>query len=270
MGWRSTAVSLGGVVWPLAGGVLGVLSWRAPFVVYLLGIPLALLALRLPDQPRRVAEPRTPVGRGPGRRRGIGEPGRSWTALLTGRRLAAVYALQCVATMLLYVVLVFLPVRLAQVHVTNTAVVATAAAGLSVAMSAAALGYVHLRARLPQRVLLRHAFLTWTVALLILALVDMPVALLVAPAVFGLGMGLAVPALTVLTADHAPPGRRAQAVALLATAGFTGQFVAPLLFGPLHAATSISAAFLAAAVLAGCVPVALACFGHPVAGGTDR
>ena len=268
MGWRSSAISLGGVVWPLAGGVLGVLSWRAPFVVYLLGIPLALLALRLPEE--RSSSDRAPERRTPAehdqRRASAAFGGR----LRIGRRLRAIYALQCAATTLLYVVLVFLPVRLAEVNITNTAVVAMATASLSLAMSAAGLGYVHLRARVTRRVLLRNAFLVWTAALLVLALVDVPVALLVAPVLFGLGMGLAVPALTVLTADHAPPGHRARAVALLATAGFTGQFVAPLLFGPLHAATSVTTAFLAAAGLARVVAATLAFSGRPAEGGIGR
>ncbi|WP_165521947.1 MFS transporter [Micromonospora zingiberis] len=310
MGWRSTAISLGGVVWPLIGGVLGVLSWRAPFLVYLLGIPLALLALRLPDEPRPPTAPGPAAGPGapagpdapagadastgraapagpdspagadasaglaapagsdspagadastglaaPAGPDGRTAPRRLAVLVTDGRRLLGVYALQFLATMLLYVVLVFLPVRLAELDITNTAVVAAVAASLSLAMSAAGFGYVHLRARLAPPALLRHAFTAWAVALLVLALVDVPVLLLAAPPLFGLGMGLAVPALTVLTADHAPPGRRAQAIALLATAGFTGQFGAPLLFGPLHPASSAGTTFLAAAVLAGAAAV---------------
>src|SRR5918996_1746670 len=42
MGWRTSAISLGGLAWPLVGGALGTLSWHAPFAVYLLGVPLAL------------------------------------------------------------------------------------------------------------------------------------------------------------------------------------------------------------------------------------
>ncbi|MEV2242657.1 MFS transporter [Micromonospora sp. NPDC049891] len=245
MGWRSTAISLGGVAWPLVGGALGVLSWQAPFAVYLLGVPLALFALRLPDEPRLPDHPRPAAG-----------PGRS-ALLANAPGLLPVYAAQAAATLLLYAVLVFLPVRLAELNVTNTAVVAIFTASLSLAMSAAGFGYAQLRARLTERVLLRYAFAAWTGALLAMALVDIPVLLLAAPLLFGLGMGLAVPALTVLTADHAPAGERGQATALLATAGFTGQFASPLLFGPLHAATSVRLTFLSAAVLAGVVATAL-------------
>jgi len=32
---RSSANSVGAVIWPLVGGALGTLSWQAPFGVYL-------------------------------------------------------------------------------------------------------------------------------------------------------------------------------------------------------------------------------------------
>lgn len=98
--------------------------------------------------------------------------------------------------------------------------------------------------------LLRVAFAAWALASLALAACAGPLLPIAASALFGAGMGVAVPALTVLTGDHAPPGRRGQATALLATAGFAGQFAAPLGFGPLAAATSTPVTFLAAAVLA--------------------
>ncbi|WP_218579423.1 MFS transporter [Phytohabitans houttuyneae] len=242
MGWRSTAISLGGVVWPLAGGALGALSWHAPFAVYLLGVPLALLAWRLPgDHPHR-----PPAGRGSGRP--------VWNPALLG-----VYALQCAATALLYAVLVFLPARLAGLGVTSTLAVALFSAALSLAMSAAGLAYPRLRARFGHSGLLRLAFAAWTLALLALAAGGTAAVPLAAAVLFGAGMGVAVPALTVLTGDLAPPGRRGQATALLATAGFAGQFAAPLAFGPLDRPPAV---FLAAAGLAAAALLATALTGR--------
>ena len=45
MGWRGSANSFGGVIWPLLGGFLGTFFWHLPFAVYLIGIPLGFLAL---------------------------------------------------------------------------------------------------------------------------------------------------------------------------------------------------------------------------------
>jgi MFS family permease len=44
MGWHGSAQSLGGVVWPMAGGALGALSWHMPFAVHLVAIPIGIVA----------------------------------------------------------------------------------------------------------------------------------------------------------------------------------------------------------------------------------
>ncbi|MDG4786363.1 MFS transporter [Micromonospora sp. WMMD1102] len=244
MGWRTTAISLGGVLWPLLGGALGTISWQAPFAVYLLGVPLGLVTLRIMStserpSPARPARPEPlPLGRsGPAGRRG-------GPVALVG------YGLQTVATALLYGVLVFLPARLAEVGVRESFLVALFGALLSLAMSLTGLRFGCLRARFGGSGLLRLAFGAWTAALLLFAFGASLIVLLVASAVFGFGMGLAVPALTVLVAEHAPAGRRGQATALLGTATFAGQFGSPLLFGPVEAATSPSGVFMVAATVA--------------------
>ena len=46
---RLTAVSsLGAIVYPILGGLLGALSWKAPFLVFTLALPAALLTLAVP------------------------------------------------------------------------------------------------------------------------------------------------------------------------------------------------------------------------------
>ena len=44
MGWRGSAQSLGGVIWPVLGGALGGASWHLPFAVYTLAIPIGVMA----------------------------------------------------------------------------------------------------------------------------------------------------------------------------------------------------------------------------------
>jgi ACDE family multidrug resistance protein len=47
MGWRGTAQSFGGVIWPLIGGALGTISWRFPFAVYMVAIPIVVFLPQL-------------------------------------------------------------------------------------------------------------------------------------------------------------------------------------------------------------------------------
>lgn len=50
MGWQASSTSLGGVIWPLLGGVLGLIAWNLPFGIYLAGIPIGLFAwLTIPN-----------------------------------------------------------------------------------------------------------------------------------------------------------------------------------------------------------------------------
>jgi len=233
MGWRSTATSVGGLVWPLLGGVLGGLSWHATFAIYLVGIPLAAMAAwSLPDTGARVG--RAEVGA---------------VRLLRERpALLGWYALWVVIAVQMYVLAIFLPQRLAQIGIRAPVLVSIyAVVGAAITTSLVGLVYARLRARLRYVTLLRVALLASLAAFLIYATVSQPVFLLLAPALFGVGNGILFPAATVLVDQAAGAEHRARAASLSGTAIFAGQFVSPLLFGPLIATTSTTTGFLVAA-----------------------
>lgn len=56
MGRLTVVSSVGTLVYPVAGGLLGAWSWRAPFVLFTLAVPVALLALAVP-----LKEPQGPM-----------------------------------------------------------------------------------------------------------------------------------------------------------------------------------------------------------------
>jgi ACDE family multidrug resistance protein len=238
MGWRSSAISLGGLCGPLVGGTLGALSWHAPFAVYLLGVPLALACVTaLPAMPAETAGAEEADG-------GL------WALALRRSDLLGFYTMQFISAVLLYAVLVLVPLRLAELGVIDPMYVALCGAGLSAAMTVVGLGYARLRARLGDRPLLTLSFSVWLVAFAALSIVQHAALLAVAAALFGIGMGVAVPALTVFVAEAAPASLRGRATSLSASVTFLGQGASPLLLGPLVSATSITTGF-AAATLAG-------------------
>lgn len=52
LGANTAVLSAGAAIYPLVGGVLATVTWNAPFVAYLLALPVALVALRrLPEPP---------------------------------------------------------------------------------------------------------------------------------------------------------------------------------------------------------------------------
>ncbi|WP_021593268.1 MFS transporter [Actinomadura welshii] len=252
MGWRTTATSAGGFVYPLLAGVLGRFSWRIPFALYLVGIPLGIaVLLTLP----RSSTPET----GPASTRETAEGG----ALRLLREHPVLLAL-CglwVATMgLLMVFAVFLPQRLDQVGVQDTFLVALYGVVIASAVaSLVGLGYARLRRRLGYRTLMQIAAASWASALLVFAVAGDPVMLQLVPALTGLGTGIAMPTLTVLVDRSVPADRRGTATSLQATALFGGQFGSPLLFGPLIDSTSITVGALVSAAGASAIVFALFC-----------
>jgi MFS family permease len=232
MGWRSAAISIGGLAWPLAGAALAALSWHAPFALYLVGVPLGLAALTC--LPRAAATtPSSPP----------------WRALGSVRSVRALLALQLLAAILLYVVLAFVPLHLAALGAADPLAIAACTSALSATMTVAGFAFAAGRARYGLDGLLRAALGIWVLALAALGLAEHAIAVVAASAAFGLGMGLAVPALTVGVGGAVPSAMRGRATALLASATFAGQFAAPLLLGPVVGRASAATGFLTAAAV---------------------
>lgn len=244
-GWRSTALSLGGIIWPLIGGALGGLSWHAPFAVYLLGIPVGILTLLV--MPPLPAEGRAKGG-------GVMNLLRHHPGLL------AFYAFSFFASFLLYVLAVFLPQRLTEVDVEEPFLIALITVSTSVGGSLIGLFYAKMKARLGYVNLLRVATVAWALSFLLIGVSGQWIFLTLAAFVFGLGSGVVVPALAMMIGETAPAAQRGQAMSLSGTANFTGQFVAPLILGPVIGATTIGTGFLVGAALAALVFLALLAF----------
>jgi MFS family permease len=243
MGWRGTATSLGGVVWPLIGGAAAGLAWQAPFAIYLLGVPLGIATWILVPQ-RRAGD------RGPAEPEPSG--GAGLLRLLRRRPVVLAHcALLALGTALMYVLLVFVPLRLAEIGVRAPLAVAALAGLMSIAMSVSGLVFARLSARFGAAGLLPAAYVTVAVAFAALAAGEHPVTLAVGTTLFGAAAGLTVPALTVLLGRSTPPVLHGRVMALSGTAIFLGQFLAPLLVGPIVDGTSTRIGFAVAAAVAG-------------------
>lgn len=242
LGLRSSANSIGAVVWPLVGGGLGTLSWQSPFGVYLIALPLGLLAIvTIPETTR--AKPSA----GPGAETGV-------TAVLSVFRerpaLLAVYLLYFGANTLLYSIVIFYPQLLAGLGITSSFSISLylAANGLAGGISAAA--YDRLVERTSRHRLVITALLLWIVAFGSAVVANS--ALTAVPAVvgFGLGLGLVFPSSFAWIEALAPTERQGQLSSYLASSGYTGQFLSPILFGPLIPLFGVRGVFAAAALAA--------------------
>lgn len=245
LGLRSSANSLGAAVWPLVGGGLGAFGWQAPFGVYLVALPLGLLALAaVPETADR--------GEAGG---SDGEPlavrVRSFLGLFRRRpAIPAVYLLHFGANVFLYAVVVYYPQLLARFGVTATPVVGLYLAANGLASAAVAATYDRLAARAGRHRLVLAALGLWGAGFLGASLVGTPLTALLPVVLVGLGVGLTFPTVFSWVEALAPPGLEGSLSSYLASAGYLGQFVSPLAFGVVLGLSTLRGVFASAAVVA--------------------
>jgi MFS family permease len=169
---------------------------------------------------------------------------------------------QLLAAILLYAILVFLPLRLGELGVRDPFDIALVTGVLSACMTVVGFGYSRARRKLRYERLLQVALAMWSAGLLVIGVIEQTLALALGAGLFGVGMGVAVPLLTTAVAERAPPELRGRATSLLATATFAGQFAAPLLLGPIAAASTTATAFAMSAGAAGAALLVLAVAGR--------
>jgi MFS family permease len=285
LGFRTSANSAGAAVWPLVGGAAGTLAWSVPFGVYLVALPLGLLAVA--TVPETGAPTRRPGGApspepdgGASSREADETPGTQTTdgdgnpdASTTGgrrARLAATlgvlranpglplaYLLALGTNALLYVVVVFYPQFLPGVGVTSSLAISVylaangAAGGLSAAL------YDRLVRRVDRSRLVFGAFGLWLVGFGLATAVETPLGAVVPVVLLGLGVGVVFPSTFAWVEAFAPPEAQGQFGSYVATFGYTGQFLSPVVFGPLVPLVGLRGVFGAAATVAGVAAVGL-------------
>jgi MFS family permease len=259
LGLRSSANSVGAVIWPLVGGALGTLSWQAPFGVYLIALPLGLLAfLTVPETGGPNGSDET------GRSRDVDEHNGSRSVDETESKtgfagvvavfrerpaLLSVYLLYFGANALLYSIVVFYPSLLADLSITSSLSISLylAANGLAGGISAAV--YDRLIARTSRHRLVLVALVLWVIAFASATVAQSALTAVPSVVAFGLGLGLVFPSAFGWIEALAPVDRQGQFSSYLASAGYTGQFLSPVVFGPLVPLFGIRGVFGAAAVV---------------------
>lgn len=244
LGLRSSADSVGAVVWPLVGGALGTITWQAPFGVHLVAVPLALLAV--------VTVPETNRGESADATRSGGGLDALLETVTRRPALLSVYVLYFGANALLYSIVVYYPQLLATMGITSSMSISLYLATNGLAGGVTAALFDRFVAVTRRSVLVFAAFLSWILAFASATVADS--ALTAVPGVigFGLGLGLVFPSAFAWIEALAPVDRQGQFSSYLASAGYSGQFVSPVLFGvfvPLFGVRGVFGAAAAAAAI---------------------
>jgi MFS family permease len=233
MGWRGSAQSFGGVIWPLIGGTLGSFSWRFPFAVYMLAIPIGLLAMAA------VSEPAIRHWSGPESHGGM-----SVFKVFRGSPvLFIIYGLIFFGNLLLYSIVIFLPQLLESFGTTSTIRIGLFITAMTASAGVTAFIYGKIRSRLTYRLIVTVAVALWAVAFITLSRASGSRIIAMAVALFGVSQGLMMPTVMVWIGAVVPPSFRGRFSSYLGTFGFIGQFLSPIVFAPVFMLAGLKGVF---------------------------
>ncbi|MEQ8402425.1 MAG: MFS transporter [Roseitalea porphyridii] len=235
LGFQAAAMSFGGMVFILSGGLLADLHWRAPFAIYL--APIVLVPFILARVP-------------------IGEPAPARTAQSAPTAafpwgFALLVCMAPFANFLIYFTIPLkLPFMLSDMGLDSAALAGSAIAVMTFASGAVALVFGRIRAMAPPPLMASLAFLLCAAAFALLSLRPPVPVIFGLMVVVGLASGVILPNASTWLFTRMAPERRGQASGMMTMAVFLAQFLsAPmvLLVDPLGDAT---AAYMTAATLA--------------------
>jgi len=214
------------------GGALGSHSWRTPFWLYLVSLPLAAAAARFVWQP-------TPRRSGP-----AALPPLPW------HRLAVPVGVSLVGGLVFYALIVELSFTLDDLGVDSTGAIGAISAVGSLGTAIGAFSFSRLAARGPA-VTIPLAFAVSGIGLVGLGLAPAVPLVVVAAVVTGLGNGLLLPSLLTWALGSLSLEQRGRGTGWWTAAVFLGQFLCPLLVLGLSAALGgLGAALVVVGVVA--------------------
>lgn len=217
----TSTLTITGIFFPLLGGLVGATRWQYAFGLYSVSLPLALLAAIVL---RKTANPPRPPKR---------ERANPFYQIVRSTEFLRLLLLMTLCSVAMYSVVIYAPLYLKQAigasSVLNGILLASRAVGAAVISAVAT-------KRLIQSLGV-HRTIALGFSLMALTLATIPVLtqfnwILLAAIGFGMGFGIALPSLYSSLADFAPDHLRSSILSTGTGAGFLGQFLCPLLLGP--------------------------------------
>ena len=235
LGLQSAFMAFGGVLFLSVGGLLASIGWRAPFFVYLLGVPLVPMALMV-------------LGGAPGTR--ASEAPRGPRAQVPWRAIALPCAAAFMGMALFSLVPVQIPFLLRQTGFGGPAVTGGAIATLTLTGGIASLQFRRLATRVSREAIAALTFGLMALGYVVVAVAPNLSTVVLGLALAGLGTGLIMPNTNEWTMHATHGAQRPGALGVLNACLFGGQFISPLLFAPFLTLASLQTLFgVAAAVL---------------------
>ena len=251
LGINTAVLSAGAAVFPLLGGALVVVSWNAPFAMYLLGLPVAVFAFLVLEEPLGERESRSLVYL------------RRVVSALSAREATMLYGSAFLIDFLLFgAVFTGLPFLLAGTYGLSPVLIGLVVTTGEVASTVAATQNGRLAERLSDYRIITVGFVATAAGLVGAGLAPTPLLIALATLGFGAGWGLALPSIDAGVSDLVPTRFRAGALSLRGSASFVGRAAGPIVFAALSAGTGYRVLLLLAGLVALVSAVALLLLGR--------
>jgi predicted MFS family arabinose efflux permease len=240
LGLATSTLTITGITDPLLGGLVGATRWQNAFYLYGLGIPLAIL-VGLVFKKERPLKARAIA---------TNSSHELWHILKKRQTLRLLLGL-ALTSVAMYAVVIYAPFYLEKAIKADTLLNGIILASRAIGAAAiAALGtskLVHLMGLVPA---IGLGFGIMGVTLATIPLLHQLHWILLAAILFGLGFGIVLPSLYNALANFAPSELRSSILAAGTGVGFLGQFLSPVLLGPILHYGSLESVFYAAAGVA--------------------
>jgi ACDE family multidrug resistance protein len=245
MGLFTTINYIGYIIFPLMGGALAGLSWNYAFLPFLLGIPLAIIALLYLDCPELESKQTMKVYLG------------DTFNYLKSYKVLWIFLSLVVAYVILYGgYLTYFGILLGSRFQASSFTIGLfiSILGLVTATTSAIVG--RLSRRFTSVTLIMAGFVIYSVSLVIIPAVPNIWLFLLPVVVFGIAHGLILPSENVIAASVAPTENRAGFMAINSTMRTVGMTIAPLVVGLAFTLTGLDFTFIACGILALIIPLA--------------
>lgn len=237
LGYATSTLTIAGITFPLLGGWVGGTHWQFAFYLYGLGLPLALLAKLILKEKHRTQKRAKAVEPAQKLSQVLGHHQALWLLLTLGLASISMYAVVIYAPL-------YLKATIGAGAMLNGIVLASRAIGAAVV---SALGARRLSKKLG---LSKATAVGFGLMALTLGMIPFQIQLhwiLVTAVLFGVGFGIVLPNLYSALASLAPSKLRSSVLAAGTGAGFLGQFLSPILLGPVLGYAGLKGVFYAAA-----------------------
>jgi len=240
LGFATSAMTTSAILFPLLGGWVGSVHWQHAFYLYGAGAILAVLVLLVFQGTTSKPSGMLPIGQ----KAALG-------SVLKQPQIWLIYGLIGIAATVVYTVVIYTPLYLKGAigagPELNGFVLAIRAVGAAIV---AAVGSAWVAKRLGENRAIALGFSLMAITIFSIPLLT-HLSLIVPTAIlFGVGFGIVTPNLYNALASHTPPNLRASVLGLGTGFNSLGQFICPLLLGPIWKNAGLPSVFFAATGLA--------------------